>query len=195
LKENTSSILELRDTFSISSSIPITQIDTSKITLINKDSIPILFSVKTDAYKTKLLIHFNKEVKTEYNLRLLPNSITDIFENTNDTLSYRLSTKAIDSYGIINLSITNVNSPVIIELLTEKGEFVAVKKIRENETITYKNLVPKKYIVRAIFDANDNGVWDTGNYLQKKYAEEIQYLDLVLELRANWDLNETFILK
>tara|TARA_R110001583_G_scaffold27778_1_gene98980 strand:+ start:11055 stop:12656 length:1602 start_codon:yes stop_codon:yes gene_type:complete len=195
LAKNISSALELRDTFSISSNIPITQIDTSKITLINKDSISIPFSTKIDGYKTKLLIHFEKEYKTEYNLRLLPTSITDIFENTNDTLSYRFSTKGIESYGTINLTVSNVNSPVIIELLTEKNELITAKKIRGNETLTFKNLVPKKYIIKAIFDDNDNGLWDTGNYLQKIYAEKTQYFDLVLDLRANWDLNETFILK
>lgn len=195
LKKNISSMLELRDTFSISSSIPITQVDTSKISLMNKDSISIPFSVKTDSYKTKLSINFNKEPETGYMLKFLPKSITDIFENTNDTLSYKFSTKPIESYGNINLLISNVNSPVIIELLTEKNELIDSKKITQSETLNFSNLVPKKYIVRAIFDDNNNGKWDTGNYLQKIHSEKVQYFSLVLELRANWDLNEVFILK
>ena len=195
LKTNISSTLELRDTFSISSSIPITQIDTSKITLVNKDSISIPFSVKIDAYKTKLLINFEKELNTPYNLQLLPKTITDIFENVNDTLSYKFATKTLDSYGILNITISNVNSPIIVELLTEKNELISSERIIENKTLNFNNLVPKNYIVRAIFDDNNNGVWDTGNYLEKINPEKIQYFNTMLEIRANWEENEIFMLK
>jgi len=195
LKKNISSILELRDTFSISSNIPITKIDTSKITLFNKDSIPVSFSTKIDIYKKRLLIEFEKDVKTKYTLNLLPNSITDIFENTNDTLSYKFSTKSIEKYGNINISISNVNSPIIIELITEKGELIASKKIIKNETLNFNNLIPGKYVIRAIFDDNNNNIWDTGNYLQKIKPEKVQYFKSTLNLRANWDSNENFILK
>ncbi|PHS54283.1 MAG: hypothetical protein COB01_01395 [Lutibacter sp.] len=195
LKTNISSTLELRDTFSISSSIPITQFDTAKITLINKDSISIPFSVKIDAYKTKLFINFEKELNTSYNLRVLPKTITDIFENTNDTLSYKFSTRTLESYGIINITVSNVISPMIIELLTEKNELVSSNRIEESTTLNFSNLVPKNYIVRAIFDDNNNGVWDTGNYLKKIYPEKIQYFNTVLELKANWEENYTFMLK
>lgn len=195
LKKNIPSMLELRDTFSISSNIPITKIDTSKITLIDKDSVTVPFSTKIDAFKKKLLINFEKEVNNKYTLNLLPNSITDIFKNVNDTLSYKFSTKSLESYGTINLSVSNVNSTVIIELLTDKKEPISSSILSENKTLIYTNLVPQKYIVRAIFDENNNGVWDTGSFLQKINPEKVQYFDLVLELRANWDLNETFILK
>jgi uncharacterized protein (DUF2141 family) len=195
LKSNTSSTLHLRDTFSISSNIPIVQIDTSKISLINKDSIAIPFTVKTDSYKTRLLINFDKEVKTEYNLKLLPKSFTDIFENANDTLAYKFSTKDFENYGNINLNVSNVSSPVIIQLITEKGALIASKRITESETIKFNNILPNKYLIRAIFDENNNGRWDTGNFLQKINSERVQYYETELETRENFDYNETFILK
>ena len=195
LKSNIPSILEIRDTFSISSSIPITKIDTSKITLINRDSIKIPISVNIDSYKTKLFISFEKELNTSYDLNILPKSITDIFENVNDTLTYKFATKTLDSYGTIKITVSNVNSPIIIELLTEKNELISAERITESETLTFSNLVPKKYIVRAIFDDNNNGIWDTGNYLEMMYPEKIQYFNTVLELKANWEENEIFILE
>ncbi len=195
LKKNIASMLEFRDTFSINSSIPITKIDTSKITFITKDSILVPYSTKLDSYKTKLLINFEKTYKTEYLLNLHPQTITDIFENTNDTLSYKFSTKTLESYGTINLTVSNVHSPVIIELITEKNELIASKKITSSQIINFKHLAPKKYIVRAIFDDNNNDVWDTGNYLQKTQAEKVQYFDFIFEMRANWEENEIFTLK
>ena len=41
-------------------------------------------------------------------------------------------------------------------------------------------------------DKNNNDKWDTGNYLEKIQPEEVIYFPFELELRANWDLNESF---
>jgi len=195
LINNIGSILEYRDTISISSNIPITKIDDSKIIFQNKDSVSIPFSTKLDTYKTKLYINFDKDYRSQYALKLLPNSIKDIFENTNDTLSYKFTTKPIESYGIINLTVSNVTSSIIIEVLNDKLKVIASEKVNENITLNFNNLLPNKYVIRAIFDTNNNGYWDTGNYLKKIFPEKVQYFNLVIELRANWDLNETFILK
>ena len=55
------------------------------------------------------------------------------------------------------------------------------------------------YYFRLIKDVNGNKEWDTGNYLEKIQPEPVIYfLDPLtrsakkIELRANWDLNETF---
>lgn len=196
IKNNISGTLDLRETFSLSSNIPITQVDTSKISLI-KDSIAVPFSVKIDSFKTKLFINFDKEVNSKYALQFLPKTITNIFENTNDTLSYNFSTKDVEDYGIINISVSNVNSPVIIELLNDKEELIDSRRINKNEIINFINLVPGPvYKVRAIFDDNNNGVYDTGNFLRKTFSEKVQYLetDDVLKGKTNWNYNEIFIL-
>ena len=41
-------------------------------------------------------------------------------------------------------------------------------------------------------DSNNNNIWDTGNYLRKIKPEPVYYFSNELEVRANWDLNETF---
>ena len=106
-----------------------------------------------------------------------------------------MRTKKIEDYGIVNLQVSNVNSPLIIELITEKEEVVATKRISTNQVVTFKNLSPKDYIVRAIYDDNNNGVWDTGNYLLKTYPEKVVYFEAALKLQGNWELNEVFILE
>lgn len=194
INNNISSILEYRDTFSISSTIPITKIDTSKIALIHNDSIKTKFSAEIDSYKKRLFVNFEKNYKTKYNIQFLPEALFDVFGNTNDTLNYKFLTKALENYGIINLTVSNVNSPIIIQLITDKNEVISSTIINESQTLKFKNLPPKKYIVRAIFDTNYNGFWDTGSYLQKIQPEKVQYYSTPLELRANWELNETFIL-
>jgi uncharacterized protein (DUF2141 family) len=187
--------LNPRDTFGIHSNIPIYKFDISKISIINKDSVAVPFTAKTDEYKMNLSVYFKSEFENQYKVEILPEAIIDVFGNTNDTLVYIEKTKKIDEYGTINLQVSNVNSPTIIQLLTDKDVLVAEEIIKTNQVVSFKLLQPKKYYIRAIYDTNNNGIWDTGNYLLKIQPEKVYYLKTPLELRANWDLNEIFTLK
>ncbi|MDA9360724.1 hypothetical protein N9R15_02965, partial [Flavobacteriaceae bacterium] len=62
----------------------------------------------------------------------------------------------------------------------------------ENNRYTFDYLLPGTYGVRLIKDRNNNQQWDTGNYLKKIQPEEVIYMDGEIDLRANWDQNETF---
>ena len=35
-------------------------------------------------------------------------------------------------------------------------------------------------------------MWDTGNYIKRKQPEPVYYFPSEIDVRANWDLNETF---
>ena len=63
---------------------------------------------------------------------------------------------------------------------------------KKDSNYSFKLLNPGKYFLRLIKDNNNNDKWDTGNYLKKIQPEEVIYYPFELELRANWDLNETF---
>jgi len=195
VSNETGSTLNPRDTFLLKSNIPIVNMDASKITLFDKDTVAVPFLAVIDSFKTSLAINFEREYDNKYSVKVFPNAILDIFENTNDTLSFNLRTKKLEDYGIIGLQVSNVNSPIIIELITEKDELIARKRINADQLVSFKNLKPGKYIARAIFDDNNNGIWDTGNYLLKKQPEKIMYFDMLLEARAGWDINEVFIIK
>ena len=55
------------------------------------------------------------------------------------------------------------------------------------------NLIePALYTLRAIYDANKNKEWDSGNYLEKRQAEEVIYFSKEIDVRANWDVNQVF---
>jgi hypothetical protein len=56
----------------------------------------------------------------------------------------------------------------------------------------FELITPGKYIFRMIKDANGNKKWDTGNYLKKVQPEDVYYSNFELDVRANWDFNETF---
>jgi hypothetical protein len=48
--------------------------------------------------------------------------------------------------------------------------------------------------LRVIYDENNNKEWDPGNYLEKRQAEEVIYFPKDIDVRANWDVDQVFIL-
>jgi hypothetical protein len=48
--------------------------------------------------------------------------------------------------------------------------------------------------MKAIFDKNNNGIWDSGNLKEKIVPEEICYYQSVIKVRSNWDNKDTWSL-
>ena len=69
------------------------------------------------------------------------------------------------------------------------------KKSNEIDLYIFRHLTPGDYYIRYIKDLNNNGRWDTGNYLKKLQPEKVFYHPNKLELRSNWDLNENFFIE
>jgi hypothetical protein len=53
-------------------------------------------------------------------------------------------------------------------------------------------LDPAKFTLRVIYDVNGNKEWDSGNFLEKRQAEEVIYFPKEIDVRANWDVDQTF---
>ena len=108
-----------------------------------------------------------------------------------------LKTKTYEDYGTLFLQVENNSDlPYFIEILNFKGEKIRKElgdKIDGN--YSFYNLIPDKYTVRIIIDENKNFEWDTGNYLKKIQPEKVIYLTNELDLRANWELNESIEIK
>ncbi len=57
------------------------------------------------------------------------------------------------------------------------------------------NLPPSKYMVRLTYDTNKNGKWDTGNFLRRLKPEVIYYFENIITAKANWQVEESFIME
>ncbi len=193
ITKSTTSVLHLTDTFSIASNIPIVTIDKTLIKIIDKDSLEIEFNAILSKSKTKLYVDFEKKHDNKYNLELLPNTITDIFGISNDTLSVQLTTKTPEDYGVINIELlSSKKSSFIVELLDAKETVVRRAKIANVQTVSFTLLPPGNYSIRVTLDENNNGIWDTGSFLERRQPELVKYFNKLIELRANWEINETF---
>jgi hypothetical protein len=65
-----------------------------------------------------------------------------------------------------------------------------------NGSLEFPYLMPATYTLKSIEDVNQNGRWDTGNYLKKIQPEKISYHKESISVRSNfhyemnWDLSQ-----
>jgi len=184
-----------RDTFSVKTSTPVVSIDESKITIMDKDSLPVRFSSEIHPKNNLSQFIFETSEEQRYRMEMLPGALTDFYENVNDSLSFNANTKQLSDYGTISMQLQNVKQyPIIVQLLSEKFEVVNEFLLKEEIPVNFDYIDPGTYFIRIIIDGNGNNRWDTGSFLQRLQPEEIIYYPKKIEVLANWSLNETFIL-
>jgi hypothetical protein len=188
--------MNLGELLQIEASTPITRIDTTQIVFIDKDSLAVPFAV-TMEHPQQMRFEFDVLPNDMYKLQLLPGALTDFFEETNDTLLLSFRTKKPADYGSVYLQLVDIPSfPIIIELTDENENVVQSMVVTEPQRrYVFSNIIPKKYYVRVIIDENKNGKWDAGRFLDRRLPEPVFHYDELLDVRANWELQEQFQLK
>lgn len=190
-----SGTFDIHEDVILSFSEPLDSINAEGIVLL-EDSVRVEPEIKfQDELQRSLTINHTWKDTTTYDL-LIPDSVfIGIYGNYNDTLQQKFKTRMLSDYGNLKLKIDHSfgEGQLIAELLDDKGTILKRKIIGlEKETIDFPFLIPGKYKVQLTYDENANGKWDTGVYLEGIQPEKVYIFGKELELRANWDLEETF---
>jgi len=181
--------------FTVEGNIPLTKIDTSKIKLIDKDSLVVPYKVKYDSIFNRYKFPVDKQEGQKYNFTMLPGTFTDFYEGTNkDTLDYALRTKMKSEYGNVRVNLRNAKFPLIVQLVNEKGIVLYERYTTGSPVVDFADLSPRQYALRVIYDTNGNGKYDTGNYLLGIQPERVSYSPTIDETRANFDQIIEFML-
>ena len=194
ISPKTANIIHFKETFKLSSNIPLKNIEDSLITIRDIDSLIVPFTTSINDNLDQIDIEFEVSPSDNYRVFILPEAIKDVRGVSNDTLQYNVVSQSLEDYGNVYLDvIRNSNSKFILQMIDSNGEVIRVfKNVNQDATYNFDYVRPGKYIFRLIEDANNNDKWDTGNYLKKIKPERVYYFSNELEVRANWDLNETF---
>jgi len=183
------------ETFSIIFSQPIASIDESKMTLLENDNQQQLYY--TGIQNKKVVFSNEMLPDSSYLFEALPGAFTSIYGITNDTIAIYAHKNEPNQYGNVSLEIeTKDKHQYILELLKQDKTIQRLLiKTEDEKTVIFKNLDPGKYTYRLVFDVNNNDVWDSGNYFEKRYPERVEYYKEVINVRKGWDLELKWILK
>ncbi|MFO8147690.1 MAG: Ig-like domain-containing protein [Gillisia sp.] len=187
--------LDFDKDFLFRTNTPISEKNNELISVLGQDSIPISFTSELNTLENTLRLKFEKNENETYQITALPGALTDFFNSVNDTIKKTIRTKAFSDYGNVRLNLQNIQEfPLIVQLTDEKGVVKYDRYTTSESLINFGLIIPGKYLIRVIYDRNENRIWDTGNYLKKIKAEEIIYFPDLIDVRPNWDVNQTFIL-
>ena len=147
------------------------------------------YTLTLDSAATKLSIGYNWPSAEPFKLLVPKGSVTDSLGNTtakSDTLSFY--TKRETDYGLIKFKFPNIDTsrhPVL--QITERNEVINSYPLTSNQLVI-KRYKPGSYDLRILFDANKNGVWDTGSFkLNKRQPEIVIEIPKPISVRNNWD--------
>lgn len=186
--------LNLNDKLRISMANPLPGDTSFYVDLIRKnaaDTVKAIFTTE-DSIRTIITTNFKWETGEEYAFTIFGGILHDIYSNTNDTVKYKLQVIPKDEYGNLKIKILNLKTscPVLLQLTGGKDAIIKQVVVTENGIINFGLLKPAKYGIRAIFDENDNGQWDTGNLKQLRQPEKVIYFSKTLENKSGWELEE-----
>ena len=194
ISSKTANVIHLKESFKISSNIPLNKIEDSLITIRDIDSLIIPFTTSINDRLDEINIDFEVSPSDDYSIFIRPRAIKDIRGTENDTLQFNVVSQTLEDYGNVFLDvITNNESKFILHLLDSNSNIIReFNNVNSNSTYTFDYIRPGKYTFRLIEDLNSNDIWDTGNYLKQVQPEPVYYFPSELDVRSNWDLNETF---
>ena len=121
-----------------------------------------------------------------YRLIIPGEKIYDSLGNAIQPDTVHFSTKLTDEYGHVILRFANLDfskKPVL--QFFQSGKVVLSDSLLGN-VWERKMILPGEYELRLLFDTNENGSWDPGNYLEKKQPERAIVLFKKLMVRAGW---------
>lgn len=110
---------------------------------------------------------------------------------TNDRIKVDFHALKDDEYGNIYITVMPPDGmkQVVVQLTDESGKVLKQEIVTKKEEVMFDYLMPAKYKLRAILDADGNGKWSTGNYHRHILPETILEYKDALEIRAGWDID------
>jgi uncharacterized protein (DUF2141 family) len=139
--------------------------------------------------KYRLVTSFAAE--KSYSFEIPDSVFWGIRGRTNERIKVDFHVLNDDEYGNIYITVVPPKGmqQVVVQLLNESGKVLKEQVVTKKEEVMFDYLMPAKYKLRAILDADGNGKWSTGNYHRHTLPETvIEYKD-ALDLKAGWDID------
>ena len=127
----------------------------------------------------------------EYQLVIDSAAMISLYGRVNLATDNKFSIAKLEDFGTVFLSLSNAHESTVVQLLGSDGKPVAQAPTKNGRAEFYY-VQPGKYYLRCFFDRNGDGKWTTGSWSPHRDPEEVYYFPKEIEVRANWDLNESW---
>lgn len=175
---------------------PLEHIDTAAIHLYQKQDTlwyrtNFLFGEKPGRPRTYHIIG-EWTPGAEYSLEIDSAAFTDIYHKTSEKYKKGFKVRRDDEFSTLTMTITGFERKNIVVQMLNASDKVVKETATSNGTATFYYVKPDTYYIRMFVDDNDNGLWDTGLYSERRQAEAVYYYPGKIECRAKWDVSQTW---
>ena len=193
------SIMDVFDTLKITFSEPVANPDFEKIKIQQKvDSLweDKKFPIVVDTLNPRIFyVEHEWPYDQVYRITIDSASFFSIYGKCNDSIGTTFKFNSEKEYGNLYVKITGAEGPGFGELL-DNSEKVVLKSPLENGELAFEDLKSGKYYLRYIEDTNGNGIWDAGNYAERRQPEKVYYFHDALTIAKystndqDWDIKQ-----
>lgn len=182
--------------FRINFGQPLRSFDTTAVrfeTLVDTLWTPINnFRVETDSLNPVLgmLIDYRWQPGAKYRVEIDSAAVTGIYNEHNQPFKQEFTVKNLEEYSNLYFTLTGADSTAVVELLSSSDEPVMRARATDGKAV-FRYVRPGTYYARMFFDTDGNGVWTTG-VLDSIQPEEVAYYPSKLDLKRNWDIEQTW---
>lgn len=174
---------------------PVLTADTSLIRLQQKvDSIiiPIAYSLqKLDSAGLQYKLKYKWKGGESYEIETDSAAFLSIYSVPAKAWKNSFKVKATEDYATLKMTMEPYDSLVVLQLIDSK-EAVIRQQAAVAKGNVFEYLTPGEFFVKLFVDENQNGVWDTGDVLLRRFPEPVYYYSKKLSLKANWELEESW---
>jgi hypothetical protein len=145
-------------------------------------------NITVDSTRKKITVTHTWEEVNLYYLLISKTALEDangLTLSKTDTL--RFFSKSIEEYGSLKLIFKNLDLTKHPMLQFMEGENIKWNFPLTTNEWSNKMMLPGDFEVRILYDENNNGQWDPGNYKKKLQPEHAITLPQKIAIKANWD--------
>lgn len=196
ISNNLGNLLPPGKDFEITSNYILNSINSENWTLTS-DSISVPFTAKiseTDPYKILVDAAFVESKK--YSLTVPKETVSSYFEKIAKSYRFDFEADKTENYGSITFKLTNAPEQKFWLQLLNNGGKVIYSEFTSSSEVKFTSVKPDTYSVRILVDNNGNGIWDSADFENNIFAEDVfLYTKKVTarplwEIVENWNLND-----
>lgn len=130
----------------------------------------------------------------KYRLAADSMALVSVYGEHNKATQLEFTVKTHDDYSNLRFKLDGLDGrPAMVMLLSSGDEAAYRTSVSAGEsTADFRFVAPGTYYARLFIDANENGKWDTGNFAEHIQPEETYYYPRKIELKKNWDVDQTW---
>ena len=189
------SVLETQDFKLVASNYCIAAFDTSRILLKDTANKEIPFFISRDIDLQTYSIKADWKAGIRYKLLIQDSVFTDLAENRSKMQEFSILATSLKKAGklLIMYELPQKNTNYIVKLKDSQGKVLDTRFLSDSQPlkIDYGLLVAGNYAVEVIEDLNNDGIWNSGIFVNKTLPEKIYKEPKPILIKENWDAEET----